>query len=205
MLHNFLTKKTNTIMANIITGTETEKNLLKAFAGESMARNRYTFFASVARKAGYEQIAAIFTETADNEKEHAEVFYKHLKGSCAEITVCAEAPALTDTAACLTAAANGEHEEWSIFYPQFAEIAEQEGFPAVAQSFRTIATVEKHHEERYRALLENVQHDTAFTKAVSVEWKCRNCGYIHTGESAPKVCPACLHAQAYFEVLADNF
>lgn len=188
-----------------IKGTETEKNLLKAFAGESEARNRYTYFSGVAKKAGYEQIAAIFIETADNEKEHAKVFFKLLKDACVEVshTVCT-AP-LESTEACLLAAAAGEYEEWSDMYPSFAEVADAEGFPAIAETFRQIATVEQHHEARYRKLAENVKNGTVFAKPDSIEWKCRNCGYVSTGADAPKVCPACAHPQAHFEVLADNF
>ncbi len=186
-------------------GTETEKNLLKAFAGESQARMRYNYFASVAKKEGYEQISAIFTETADNEKEHAKVFFKYLKNSCAEITTTACSIELKDTVTCLLAAAEGEHEEWSDLYPAMADVAEQEGFPAIAESFRRIATVEKHHEERYLKLAQNIKDGTVFLKDGEVWWKCRNCGYIEKASEAPKLCPACKHPQSFFELLDDNF
>ncbi len=187
-----------------LTGTETEKNLLKAFAGESMARNKYTYFASIAKKAGYEQICAIFQETADNEKEHAKLFFKALQGGSAEITTCAGTIVMSDVKACLEAAANGEQEEWEDCYPAFAATADAEGFPVIAKLFRDIATVEKHHEARYRKLLANLENGTVFAKPEETEWKCRNCGYIHTGTEAPDECPACAHPRAHFEVLADN-
>lgn len=186
-------------------GTETEKNLLKAFVGESQARMRYTYFASVAKKEGYEQISAIFTETADNEKEHAKVFFKYLKNACADIMTTASSIELKDTVACLLAAAEGEHEEWSDMYPAMADVAEQEGFPAIAESFRRIAIVEKHHEDRYLQLAQNIKDGTVFLKDGEVWWKCRNCGYIEKATEAPKLCPACKHPQAFFELLADNF
>ena len=173
-----------------ITGTETENTLLQAFAGESEARNRYTYFAGVAKKAGYEQIAAIFLETADNEKEHAKVFFKLLKDACIEVTHTVCTAPLESTEECLLAAAAGEHDEWSEMYPTFAEVADR---------------VEQHHEARYRKLAENVREGAVFAKKQETQWKCRNCGYIHTGDTAPKVCPACVHPQAFFEVLADNF
>jgi len=188
-----------------IKGTETEKNLLKAFAGESEARNRYTYFAGVARKAGYEQIAAVFLETADNEKEHAKVFFKLLKNACVEVTHAVCTAPLESTEECLLAAAAGEHDEWSGMYPAFAEVADREGFPAIAETFRRIAAVEQHHEARYLKLAENVREGRVFTKEKETRWKCRNCGYVHTGSSAPRVCPACVHPQAFFEELADNF
>lgn len=195
----------NTFMATL-SGTQTEKNLLISFAGESQARNRYTFFASIAKKEGYEQISAIFTETADNEKEHAKVFYKHVGTASVEITGTYPTCAVTSTTReCLLAAAAGEHEEGFVDYPKFADIAEAEGFPAVAKSFRMIAEVEKHHEARYRALAANIETGEVFKKNAPVQWKCRNCGYIAEGTEAPKVCPACVHPQAHFEVLADNF
>lgn len=187
-----------------IKGTETEKNLLKAFAGESEARNRYSYFAGVAKKAGYEQIAAIFLETADNEKEHAKVFFKLLKGACLEVTHTVCTAPLKSTEECLLAAA-GEHEEWADMYPAFAGVADREGFPAIAETFRQIATVERHHEARYRKLAENVRTGVVFARQEEIQWKCRNCGYIHTGAAAPRVCPACAHPQAFFEMLADNF
>ena len=188
-----------------IKGTETEKNLLKAFAGESEARNRYTYFAGVAKKAGYEQIAAIFLETADNEKEHAKVFFKLLKDACVEVTHAVCTAPLESTEDCLLAAAAGEHDEWSDMYPAFAEVADREGFPAIAETFRKIASVEQHHEARYLKLAENVREGRVFAKEKEIQWKCRNCGYVHTGSTAPKVCPACAHPQAFFEELADNF
>ena len=192
-------------MSKSIKGTQTEKNLLKAFAGESQARNRYTFFASEAKKAGLEQISAIFLETAENEKEHAKVFFKYLEGGDAEITATYPAGRIGTTAENLLEAANGEKLEWGTIYPAFEKVAKQEGFPDVAKSFKEIAEVEMHHEKRYRALLENVKEETVFKKGSAVIWKCRNCGYIHEGAEAPKECPACKHPQAYFEMLADNF
>lgn len=189
-------------------GTRTAENLMKAFAGESQARNRYTYYASVAKKEGYVQISNLFTETADNEKEHAKRFFKFLNESLAGemVEITASFPVgLGDTKANLLAAANGENEEWTDLYPEFAKVAEEEGFSAVAVAFRKIAEVEKHHEERYRKLLENLENGTAFKKEAEVLWKCNNCGYIHTGVEAPQVCPACVHPQGYFEVLADNF
>lgn len=189
-------------------GTKTAENLMKAFAGESQARNRYTYYASVAKKEGYVQIANLFTETAENEKEHAKRFFKFLNeslgGEMVEIT--ANFPVgLGDTKANLLGAANGENEEWTDLYPEFAKIADEEGFPSVAVAFRKIAEVEKHHEERYRKLLANLENGSVFKKDSVVLWKCNNCGYIHEGESAPQACPACIHPQGYFEVLADNF
>ena len=194
---------------NSLKGTKTAENLMKAFAGESQARNRYTFYASVAKKEGYNQISNIFTETADNEKEHAKRFFKLLNenglaGESVEITS-AFPVALGDTKTNLLAAANGENEEWSDLYPAFADVAEKEGFTAIAVAFRKIAEVEKHHEERYRKLLANVENNQVFKKETSTLWKCGNCGYIFEGEESPKVCPACLHPQSYFELLADNF
>jgi len=188
-----------------IKGTETEKNLLKAFAGESQARNRYTYFASVAKKDGFEQISALFLETAENEKEHAKVFFKYLEGGPTEITATYPAGKIGTTAENLLAAADGEKEEWSELYPTFADIAESEGFADVAESFRQIAKVEAHHESRYRALLENVNGYKVFKKDGVVFWKCRNCGYVYEGAEAPDLCPACHHPQAFFELLADNF
>jgi len=186
-------------------GSETEKNLLKSFAGESQARNRYTFFASVAKKEGYEQISSIFQETADNEKEHAEVFFKHLPGGDVEITAEYPAGKIGTTEENLLAAAEGEKMEHSSIYPNFKEVAEKEGFPEVAKSFQEIAEVEEQHEKRYRKLLENVKSKSVFKKDQSVKWKCRNCGYVHEGEDAPDVCPACQHAQSYYELLAENY
>lgn len=185
-------------------GTKTEHNLMAAFAGESQARNRYTYYASIAKKEGYEQIAAIFTETADNEKEHAKRFFKFLEGT--PVTINATYPTvLGNTIENLKAAAMGENEEWVELYPEFAKIAEEEGFMDIAAVFRKIAEVEKHHEARYLKLLENVEQGKAFKKASSIVWKCRNCGYIHTGDSAPQACPACAHPQAYFEVNCENY
>lgn len=188
-----------------IKGTRTEKNLLAAFAGESQARNRYTYYAGVAKKEGYEQIAAIFLETADNEKEHAKRFFKFLEGGGVEITAMFPAGVIGTTAENLKAAAMGEHEEHTELYPEFARIADEEGFKEVAMVFRFISSVEKHHEERYLALLKNIQEGTVFKKKEKKIWKCRNCGYIYEGDSAPQTCPTCLHPQAYFELLDDNF
>jgi hypothetical protein len=194
------------------TNSNTKTCLMKAFAGESQARNRYTFFASVAKKEGYEQIASILTETADNEKEHAKVFYKLLVSHFGEETlpqmveITATFPvAYNDTAKNLAAAAAGENEEWSDMYPKFADIAEAEGYKDVARAFRAIATVEKHHEERYLKLQANVLEENVFAKEEVVAWKCRNCGYIAMGKVAPKVCPACQHPGSFFELLSDNF
>lgn len=187
-----------------INGTKTEHNLLAAFAGESQARNRYTYYASVAKKEGYEQIAAIFTETADNEKEHAKRFFKFLEGNNIEITA-TYPTVLADTIQNLISAAAGENEEWTHLYPTFGQIAEDEGFPDVAQAFRKITEVEKRHEARYKKLLENIQNKRVFIKDSSLEWKCRNCGYVHQGEAAPNLCPACLHPQAYFEINCVNY
>ncbi len=188
-----------------IKGTRTEQNLLKAFAGESQARNRYTYFASAAKKEGFEQISALFTETADNEKEHAKVFFKYLEGGPVEITAVYPAGAIGTTAENLLAAANGEKEEWSVLYPDFAAIAEQEGFADVAYSFRQIAEVEEWHERRYRKLLENVDNRLVFARETLVRWKCRNCGYVHEGPEAPDVCPACKHPQSYYELYVEAY
>jgi rubrerythrin len=188
-----------------IKGTQTEKNLLAAFAGESQARNRYTYFASAAKQEGFEQIAAIFLDTADNEKEHAKVFFKLLEGGDAEITAAYPAGIIGIAAANLEAAAAGEHLEWTILYKNFAETARREGLKEVAATFTEIADVEEGHEARYRKLLENVRAGKVFAKDVVVKWRCRNCGYIHEGKSAPKVCPACKHPQAYYELLAENY
>lgn len=188
-----------------IKGTQTEKNLLMAFAGESQARNRYTFFASAARKAGFEQIAAIFIETAENEREHAKVFFQFLEGGDVEITAAFPAGVIADTAANLEAAADGEHHEWAVLYPRFAEVARQEGFEAIATAFTEIAEVEEQHERRYRALLKNVREGKVFRRDTVVRWRCRNCGYVHEGKEAPEVCPACRHPQAYYELAAENY
>ncbi len=192
-------------MSKSIKGTQTEKNLLKSFAGESQARNRYTFFASVARKEGYEQIANIFTETAGNEKEHAEVFFKYLKGGDLEITAAYPAGIISGTLANLNAAADGEKMEWSVLYAEFEKTARKEGFTAIATSFKEIAEVEEFHEGRYRKLAKNVANGEVFKKKKSVKWHCTNCGYIHEGPEAPKECPACKHVQAYYELLAENY
>lgn len=186
-------------------GSETEKNLLKAFAGESQARNRYTFFASKARKEGFEQIASIFQETADNEKEHAEVFFKHLEGGDAEIQASYPAGKIGTTKENLLAAAEGEKLEWSILYPDFEKVAREEGFEKVAESFKEIAEVESYHERRYRKLLKNVEDGKVFKKSNPVKWKCRNCGYVHEGEEAPETCPACDHPKSYYEVWTENY
>jgi len=186
-------------------GTRTEKNLLKSFAGESQARNRYTFFASAAKKEGYEQIAGIFLETADNEKEHAKVFFGYLEGGDLEITAAYPAGKIGDTAENLLAAAEGEKLEWGTLYPEFEKIAKEEGFEDVAESFEEIAEVEEEHEKRYRKLLENVKNGTVFKRDKVVKWKCRNCGYVHSGKEAPVTCPACKHSQSYYELLAENY
>jgi len=188
-----------------IKGTKTEQNLLKAFAGESQARNRYTFFASKAKDDGYEQIAAIFLETAENEKEHAEVFFKYLKGGPLEITSTYPAGKIGTTTQNLLAAAEGEKEEWDILYPDFAATAKKEGFAAIATSFEEIAEVEEQHELRYRKLLANVKKDRVFKRETTVKWHCRNCGYVHEGPEAPKVCPACKHAQSYYELWVEAY
>lgn len=186
-------------------GTQTEKNLLAAFAGESQARNRYTFFASKAKKEGYEQIAAIFQETADNEKEHAEIFFKHLQGGMLEITASYPAGVIGTTEENLLAAAEGEKEEWGVLYPNFSKTAEKEGFPKIAESFKEIAEVEEHHEKRYRQLRENIKRGRVFKRDKVFKWKCRNCGYVHEGKDAPKVCPACKHPQSYYEILTESY
>lgn len=192
-------------MEKSIKGTQTEQNLLKSFAGESQARSRYIFFASTAKKEGYEQIAAIFMETAEQEKEHAKRFFKFLEGGMIEITATYPAGVIGTTAENLAAAAAGENEEWVELYPHFANVAEEEGFPAIAVAFRMIAKVEAEHEARYRKLLANVEENKVFEKDEEVEWQCRNCGYVHKGKSAPKTCPACVHPQAYFEVKKNNY
>jgi rubrerythrin len=186
-------------------GTRTEQNLLKAFAGESQARNRYTYFAKVAKKEGFEQIAAIFTETAENELQHAKVYFKHLEGGPVEITATYPAGSIGTTAENLLAGAEGEHEEWTDLYPAFGDVAEEEGFKEVATSFRQIAKVEAWHEKRYRKVLDNVQGDLVFQRPEKVKWICRKCGYVHEGTKALNKCPACQHPQAYMEVYAENF
>ncbi|MBU2541228.1 MAG: rubrerythrin family protein [Candidatus Omnitrophica bacterium] len=192
-------------MAKSIKGTKTENNLLAAFAGESQARNRYTYFASAARKVGYEQIANIFTETAENEKEHAKVFFKYLEGGDLAITASYPAGAIKETKINLEAAADGEKLEWTTLYANFAKIAKDEGFTEVAQSFEQIAKVERFHETRYRKLIANLDKDSVFKKAKPVKWHCINCGYVFEGEEAPQECPACKHPQAFYEVLAENY
>ena len=186
-------------------GTQTEKNLLKAFAGESQARNRYTFFAKQAAKEGYEQIAALFLETAENEGQHAKVYFKHLEGGLVEITATYPAGKIGATAENLLAAAEGENEEWTDLYPAFGDVAESEGFKEVAKSFRQITKVEEKHEARYRKLLDNVEKDLVFARPEPVKWMCRKCGFVHEGPKALKVCPACQHPRAYQEVYAENF
>ena len=177
---------------NKYTGTQTEKNLQEAFAGESQARNKYTFFASVAKKEGYEQMSALFLKTADNEKEHAKLWFKELNG-------------IGDTADNLKAAAAGENYEWTDMYDSFAKTAEEEGFPELAARFRLVGAIEKHHEERYRALLRNIEMAEVFAKSEVKVWECRNCGHIVVGTQAPEVCPTCNHPQSYFEVHAENY
>ena len=192
-------------MGKSIKGTCTEKNLLTSFAGESQARMRYTYFASVAKKEGYEQISSIFTETADQEKEHAKRMFKWLEGGSVEITASYPAGVIGTTAENLRAAACGEHEEWESDYPKFADVADQEGFPEIATMYRMIAVAERGHEERYLALLKNLEEGKVFAKEEETVWQCRNCGYIHHGKEAPKECPACLHPQAHFEVKKTNY
>ena len=186
-------------------GSRTERNLLMAFAGESQARNRYTFFASQARNDGYIQIAAIFEETANQEKEHAKRFFKFLQGGEVKIECGFPAGIVGTTAENLQAAACGEHEEWSVLYPAFAGIAREEGLQAVAIAFEKISVAEKQHERRYRGLLESIQNGRVFKRSQSVKWRCLNCGYVHEGPDAPAACPACAHPQAYFELLAENW
>jgi len=188
-----------------IKGTKTEKSLLASFAGESQARNRYTYFAGVARKAGYEQIAAIFLETADNEKEHAKRFFKLLEGGEVEIAASYPAGIISDTVSNLEAAAAGENLEWTKLYKEAEEIARQEGFEEIATQFKEIAEVEEQHEKRYRKLLKNIKERKVFKKDAVVRWKCRNCGYIHEGKEAPEECPACAHPQAFYELLCENY
>jgi len=186
-------------------GTKTEKNLLTAFAGESQARNRYTYFASQARKEGYEQIAAIFLETADNEKEHAKRLFKFLEGGEVEIKATFPAGKIGNTKENLKAAAEGENYEHTQMYPEFAKIADEEGFPEIAAVFRAIAVAEEYHEKRFRALLENLENNKVFKREKPVKWRCRNCGYVHEGTEAPEKCPACAHPRAYFELLCENY
>ena len=192
-------------MAKSVKGTKTEKNLLKAFAGESQARNRYTYYASMARKEGFEQIANIFRETAENEKEHAKVFFKYLDGGDVEIVASYPAGVVGDTRSNLEAAADGEKMEWTTIYADFSMTAKEEGFPEIARSFEQIAKVERFHESRYRKLAANVANGEVFKKKSPVKWHCANCGYVLEGTEAPKECPACKHPQAFYEVLAENF
>jgi rubrerythrin len=192
-------------MSKSIKGTKTERNLLTAFAGESQARNRYTFFASQAKKEGYEQIASIFTETAGNEKEHAEIFFKYLQGGDVEITAAYPSGVIGDTLSNLKAAADGERMEWTEIYANFGRIAREEGFDDIATSFKEIAEVEEFHEGRYRKLAANVATGEVFKKKTVVKWHCTNCGYIHEGAEAPKECPACNHPRSYYELLAENY
>lgn len=192
-------------MSKSVKGTKTEKNLLASFAGESQARNRYTYFASVAKKAGFEQIAAIFLETADNEKEHAKRYFSYLEGGEVEISASYPAGKIEDTAKNLEAAAAGENLEWTKLYKEAANTAEMEGFPEIAVQFREIAEVEAEHEKRYRKLLKNVKEGKVFKKDIKVKWRCRNCGYVHEGPDAPAECPACKHPQAYYELIAENY
>jgi rubrerythrin len=188
-----------------IKGTQTEKNLLKAFAGESQARSRYTYFAKVAKKEGLEQISAIFMETAENELEHAKRFFKFLEGGMVEITASYPAGVIGTTAENLKAAADGENEEWTELYPEFAKIAEEEGFKKIATAFKLIAKVEAEHEARYRKLLENVETGKVFAREEKVRWVCRKCGHVHEGAKALKNCPVCSHPEAYFEIEKTNF
>lgn len=188
-----------------IKGTKTEQNLLKSFAGESQARTRYTFFASAAKKEGYEQISGVFMETAEQEKEHAKKFFKFLEGGMVEITASFPAGMIGTTIENLRAAADGENEEWADLYPEFAEIAEQEGFRDIAVTFRLIAKVEAEHEARYRALLARVEAGSFFERDEEIEWQCRNCGHIHKGKKALQNCPTCNHPQAYFEPKKNNY
>ncbi len=188
-------------------GSETEKNLLKAFSGESQARNRYTYFASVAKKEGYEQISAIFLETAENEKEHAKIFFEYLEksnGALLEIDARYPAGKIGATKENLLAAANGEREEWGVIYPNFQKIARKEGFKEIAESFKQIAEVEEQHERRYRKLLKNIKEGKVFKRDKVVKWRCRNCGYIHEGKEAPGICPACKHPQAFYELFVET-
>ena len=188
-----------------IKGTQTEKNLLTAFAGESQARNRYTYYAGQARKEGFVQISDIFAETADQEKEHAKRLFKFLEGGDVEILAAFPAGTIGTTAENLTAAAGGENHEWTEMYPQFAEVAREEGLDHIARVFEAIAVAEKQHEKRYLGLLENIKNGKVFKKDQKVVWRCRNCGYLHESDSAPDACPACAHPKAHFEVLAENW
>ena len=192
-------------MGKEIKGSRTEKNLLAAFAGESQARNRYTYFASAARKEGFEQIANIFAETAENEKEHAKVFFSYLEGGDVEIVAAYPAGMIKDTKSNLEAAAAGENMEWTKLYADFSKIARDEGYPEVARSFEQISKVEKFHESRYRKLINNIVSGEVFKRKMVVKWHCANCGYVFEGSEAPKECPACKHHQAFYELLAENY
>ncbi|QAT17794.1 rubrerythrin [Candidatus Velamenicoccus archaeovorus] len=192
-------------MNKSVKGSKTEKNLLAAFAGESQARNRYTYFASAARKEGYEQIANIFIKTAENEKEHAKVFFKYLEGGDVEITASYPAGAIRDTRNNLQEAAAGENLEWTTLYADFAKTAKDEGFPEIARSFEQISKVEKFHEARYRKLINNIAHGEVFRRQMVVKWHCINCGYVFEGPEAPRECPACKHPQAFYEILSENY
>ncbi|HXX87691.1 MAG TPA: rubrerythrin family protein [Candidatus Acidoferrum sp.] len=186
-------------------GSQTEKNLLAAFAGESQARTRYTFFSSTAKKEGYEQISAIFQETSDNEKEHAQLFFNHLKGGIVEIKAAYPAGLTGTTAQNLLAAADGEKLEWGTLYPSFGDTAEKEGFPDVARTFRNVAKVEAFHERRYRKLLTSIEQGKVFKKDAPIKWKCRNCGFVFEGTEVPEKCPVCSHPRSYFEVWVENY
>lgn len=192
-------------MSKSIKGTRTEKNLLAAFAGESQARNRYTYFASKARKEGFEQIANIFSETAENEKEHAKLFFKYLEGGDVEITVSYPAGMIKDVKSNLEAAAAGENLEWTMLYADFSKVAKDEGFAEIARTFEQVAKVEKFHEARYRKLINNIVNNEVFKKKAPARWHCINCGYVVEGTEAPKECPVCKHPQSFYEVLAENF
>ena len=188
-----------------IKGTRTEANLLKSFAGESQARNRYEFFAKIAKKEGFEQIARIFQETADNEKQHAKRFFSYLQGGDLEITAVYPAGKLGSTAENLKAAAAGENEEWTKLYPEFADVAEKEGFPQIAKAYREIAKAEAEHEKRFLKLYKNVETGEVFVRESPTRWRCLNCGYVYEGTEPPDVCPACLHPKAFFEIAAENY
>lgn len=192
-------------MSTSVKGTKTEKNLLKSFAGESQARNRYTYFAAAARKEGYVQIADIFEETASQEKEHAKRFFSFLEGGDLEVTACFPAGKVGTTAENLLASANGEHEEYSDLYPGFAAVAREEGFSAIAALWTAISVAEKQHEKRYRELHNNIEKARVFTRDAETVWRCRNCGYLHEGTGAPEVCLACVHPKAHFELLGENY
>jgi rubrerythrin len=195
----------NILIMKSVKGTKTEQNLLKSFAGESQARTRYTFFASKAKKEGYEQIAGVFAETADQEKEHAERFFKYLEGGPLEITATYPAGKIGTTAENLLEAASGEYEEWHDLYSAFAKVADEEGFPQIAETWRRIAMVEAEHERRYRILLGRVVEEKVFERDAPIDWQCRNCGYVHNGKDAPELCPACQHPKAYYEPKKENY